>query len=156
MVGRTSPEVVAVFRWVNELGNKWVLAPAVLLLLLGVPAARRRWWLWVGVLLVAPVLEDLTKPLVGRGRPEGTAFGFPSGHVTAAAAFFPLAAYLGGKATRSRKVRLLLWLAAAVGVLSVGIARIMLRAHWPGDALGVAALGLACVALAAWRHERSG
>lgn len=150
-----SPGVVSVFWWINQLGNKWVLIPAALLMLWGVPAARRRWWLWVGVLLLAPALEDLAKLLVGRPRPEGTAMGFPSGHVTAAAAFFSLVAYLGGPVIKTRRARLMLWLVASALVLSVGLARIVLRAHWPADSLGGAALGLACVALAAWWHERA-
>lgn len=150
-----SPGVTALFWWVNQLGNKWVLAPAALLLFWAAPAARRRWWLWAGVLLVAPVLEDLTKPLVGRFRPEGTAFGFPSGHVTAAAAFFLLVAYLGGKTAHRPAVRVLLWSAAGSVIALVGLARVVLRAHWPTDALGGAALGLACVSLAAWYHEAS-
>jgi len=154
MAGWASPGVVAAFWWVNQLGNKWVLGPAVLLFLWAVPLARRRWWLWVGVLVFAPIVEGLAKHLVGRLRPEGEALGFPSGHVTAAAAVFSLAAYLGGKATGSRQIRVALWLAAAALVLLVGIARIFLRAHWPADALGGAALGFGCLALAAWWHER--
>jgi len=155
VMGWASPEVVAVFWWVNQLGNKLVLAPALLLLLGAVPPARRRWWLWAGVVVFAPILEDLAKPLVGRLRPEGMSFGFPSGHVTVAAAFFPMAAYLTGKAVRSRQTRIALWLAAAFLVLLVGIARILLRAHWPADVLGGAALGFACMALAARWNERS-
>ncbi|MBI4610327.1 MAG: phosphatase PAP2 family protein [Candidatus Rokubacteria bacterium] len=154
IVDRASPGIVAVFQWVNQLGNKWVLAPAALVLLLVLRPAHRRWWLWISVLVGAPVLEDLVKPVVGRLRPEGGSLGFPSGHVTAAAAFFFLAAYLGGKAATNRPMRIGLWLAAAVLVGLVGLARIVLRAHWPGDAVGGAALGLACVALAAWWHER--
>ena len=156
MVGWASPGVVAVFWWVNQLGNKWVLAPAALLLLLAVRPGRRRWWLWAAVLVLAPIFEGLIKPLAGRLRPEGVAFGFPSGHVTAAAAFFSLAAYLGGRATGIRPARIAFGSAAAALVLLVGIARILLRGHWPTDVLGGAALGFGCLALAVWWHERSG
>jgi membrane-associated phospholipid phosphatase len=156
MVGWASPGVVAVFWWVNQLPNRWIVGAAFLLLLWRVPPTRRRWWLWLGVVVFAPILEDLAKPVVGRPRPEGVSFGFPSGHVTAAAAFFPMAAYLSGKMVRSRRARIRLWLVAAGLVLLVGIARILLRAHWPTDVLGGAALGLACLALAAWWNERGG
>jgi membrane-associated phospholipid phosphatase len=151
--GWASPAATALFRWINELGNKWALAPAALILLAGLPAARRRWWLWVAALLLAPALEGLAKAAVGRPRPEGPAPGFPSGHVTAAAAFFFLGAYLLGARARAAPARVALWAAAAVLVGLVGIARLVLRAHWPADALGGAALGLACVALAAWWNE---
>jgi undecaprenyl-diphosphatase len=153
VVGWVSPEVVAVFRWINELGSKWVLTPALLLLLWAAPPARRRWWLWVGVMVLAPILEDLAKPLVGRPRPEGMAFGFPSGHVTAAATFFPLAAYLVGRSLDPRRAGAL-WASAFSVVLLVGIARLVLRAHWPADVLGGAAVGLAVASAAIWWNER--
>jgi undecaprenyl-diphosphatase len=156
MLGWASPGVVRVFRWVNEFPSRWVIGPGTLLLLWALLPARRRWWLWIGVIVLAPLFEDLAKLAVGRPRPEGTGLGFPSGHVTAAAAFFPMAAYLVGKAVKNQPGRIGLWLVAAALVLSVGIARIMLRAHWPADALGGAALGFACMAFAAWWNERNG
>ena len=157
-MGWASPAVVSVFHGINYLGDKRVVLPATLLLLWVAPAeARRRWWLWAGVMVAAPLLEGAGKEIIGRSRPEGNAFGFPSGHATAAAAFFFLAAYLLGKRLDRASARvILLWVLAAVLVALVAVARIVLRAHWPGDALAGTALGLACVSLAAWWHERSG
>src|SRR5262245_60562244 len=67
-------------------GGKWhVLLPAMVLLLLWSPQARRHWWLWIAVLLGSAVIEHTFKLLVGRPRPSGFALGFPSGHATAAA-----------------------------------------------------------------------
>lgn len=151
-----SPGVVTIFWWINWLGSKWILLPATLLLLwAGPPETRRRWWLWVGVMIAAPILEWLGKGLIGRPRPLGVGLGFPSGHATAASAYFFLAAYLVGKRLDRPGARvILLWVLAAILVVLVGIARIVLQAHWPGDALGGTALGLACVSLAAWQHER--
>jgi membrane-associated phospholipid phosphatase len=40
-------------------------------------------------------------------------------------------------------------LAALVGALLVAVARVMLRAHWPSDALAGVALGLALASVAA-------
>ena len=156
VLGWSSPGVVFVFRWVNEFPSRWVIGPGTLLLLWVVLPARRRWWLWIGVIVLAPLLEDLAKLAVGRPRPEGKGFGFPSGHVTAAASFFPMAAYLVGKAVMNRRGRIGLWLVAAALVLLVGIARMVLRAHWPVDVLGGAALGFVCSAFAAWWNERNG
>ena len=156
-MGWASPAVVFIFQGINYLGDKRVLLPATLLLLWGAPAdARRRWWLWAGVMVAAPILEGVGKEIIGRLRPMGNAFGFPSGHATAASAFFFLAAYLIGKRLDGSGARAtLLWIAAATLIALVAVARIVLRAHWPGDTLGGAALGLACVSLAAWYHERS-
>lgn len=157
VVGWASPTVISIFQALNYLGDKRILLPATLLLLWSAPAdARRRWWLWAGVMVAAPVLEGLGKEVIGRLRPMGNAYGFPSGHATAASAFFFLAAYLIGKRLDRSGARVaLLWIGAATLIALVAVARIVLRAHWPGDTLGGAALGLACVSLAAWYHERS-
>ncbi len=158
VVGWASPAVISVFQGINYLGDKRVVLPATLLLLWVTPAgARRRWWLWAAVMVAAPLLEGVGKEIIGRPRPEGNTFGFPSGHATAASAFFFLAAYLLGKRLeRSGAGVILLWVLAAVLVALVALARIVLRAHWPGDTLAGAALGLACVSLAAWWHEGNG
>lgn len=154
VTGWASPGVTTIFRWLNELGSKWVLGPALFLLLWAVPPARKRWWLWVGAMVLAPILESLAKSLVGRPRPEGMAFGFPSGHVTAAATFFPIVAYLAGKSLDTRRARAL-WAGAFLLVLLVGIARLVLSAHWPADVIGGAALGLAVASAAIWLNERT-
>ena len=158
ILGWASPAVISVFQGINYLGDKRVVLPATLLLLWVTPAgARRRWWLWAAVMVAAPLLEGVGKEIIGRPRPVENAFGFPSGHATAASAFFFLAAYLLGKRLDGSGARvILLWVLAAVLVALVALARIVLRAHWPGDTLAGAALGLACVSLAAWWHERSG
>lgn len=157
IVGWASPDVVSIFRGINYLGDKLVLLPATLLLFWIAPAeTRRRWWLWAGVMVSAPILEVLGKGIIGRPRPAGHSLGFPSGHVTAASAYFFLAAYLVGKRLTDPGWRvIILWVAAGITVILVGVARIVLQAHWPGDALGGITLGLACVTLAAWWHERS-
>lgn len=155
VVGWASPEVVSAAWWVTQLGNKLFLIPATLLLLWAAPHARSRWWLWMGVMVAAPAMEWLLKELVGRPRPVGHSLGFPSGHATAAAAFFFLAAYLlGPRFGNPRSRAIVLWILAGVIVILVALSRIALRAHWPGDTLGGIALGLACVSLAAWWHER--
>lgn len=155
-IGReTSPATVAVFRWFNAFGNGWVLVPVALLLLLALPHVFRiRWWLWVTVMLDVALLGQLAKVLVGRPRPRGLSLGFPSGHTAAAAAFCVMVAYLGGKSLGRGAIRRLAWTCAALLVLLVGLARIVLHAHWPLDIAGGATLGLACAASVAWWNER--
>ncbi|MBI4587465.1 MAG: phosphatase PAP2 family protein [Candidatus Rokubacteria bacterium] len=157
IVSSASPLVVSIFHGINYLGDKRVLLPATLFLLWISPAeARRQWWLWAGVMVSAPILEGLAKEIIGRPRPVGNAFGFPSGHVTAASAYFFLAAYLIAKRLNDSGGRVMvLWIAAGITVALVAVARLVLQAHWPADALGGTALGLGCVAFAAWWHERS-
>ncbi|MFQ5521897.1 MAG: phosphatase PAP2 family protein [Candidatus Methylomirabilia bacterium] len=154
-----SPEVVTVFGWINGLGDWRILIPmalfSLLFLFFALPRVLgQRWWLWAGVLISAPILEGITKEIVGRPRPETAALGFPSGHVTAATAFFVMAAYFGEKAFATRPARIVIWILAALPILLVAIARVVLRAHWPLDTVGGVALGLTCAAAAIWWAER--
>ncbi|MFQ5897382.1 MAG: phosphatase PAP2 family protein [Candidatus Methylomirabilia bacterium] len=159
IVGATSPGVVAAFEWINQLGD-WrfllplALLPAVLLIFVLPPTLRQRWWLWAGVMLSVPILEGIAKEIVGRPRPETAALGFPSGHVTAATAFFVMAAHFLEKLFASSQARTVIWILAALPILLVAIARVVLRAHWPLDTLGGFALGLTCAAAAIWWSER--
>jgi undecaprenyl-diphosphatase len=147
VLGFASPVMVAVMRVVTLLGHAWVLAPGTLLLFVVFPEARARWWVWVSLMLVAPAAESTFKYLIGRPRPFDASFGFPSGHATAAAAFFGAVIYLAGSLPpRARgPVRFL----AGLAILLVGLSRVMLRAHWPSDVLGGVALGLFLASAAA-------
>lgn len=143
-----SPTVIGLLRVVNLAGDKLVLAPATLGLFVVFPSARRRWWIWVGLMIAAPTVEGLLKEVIGRPRPEGLGHGFPSGHATAAAAFFGAVLYLAGS-VRPWPVRLALRAGAVTLIVLVGAARVVLRAHWPSDVLAGIALGLALASVAA-------
>jgi undecaprenyl-diphosphatase len=140
VIANTPESFVAVFRWINYAGSWPVLAPAALALL-AFPRVRRRWWVWLAMMITAPLLEGAFKELIARPRPESEAFGFPSGHATAAAAYFGALIYAAGDLPRA--VRRPLRAGAAVMLALVALARVVLRAHWPSDALGGVALGLA-------------
>lgn len=142
-----APPVVGLMRVVNYAGDWRVLLPGTLALVLLSARARARWWVWMGLMVAAPLIEGALKGLVGRVRPEGLAYGFPSGHATAAAAFFGAVIYLAGAlpATACRTVRVF----AIVAIVLVATARVMLRAHWPSDVVGGVALGLALASAAA-------
>jgi membrane-associated phospholipid phosphatase len=147
LLGWATPAVIGLMRIVNYGGDWRVLFPATLLLLVLFRRARERWWLWIVLMIAAPAAEGLLKIAIGRARPESVAFGFPSGHATAAAAFFGAVLYLAGSlppASR-RAVRAL----AVACIVLVGLARIILRAHWPSDVLGGITLGLGLATIAA-------
>ena len=143
----TSPLVLRLMHIVNYAGAWQVLLPGTLLLYAVFDRARERWWVWPALMVTAPLLEQLFKVSIARHRPENASFGFPSGHATAAAAFFGAVMYLAGSLPPlpRRLVRIL----APLIVLLVGVARIMLRAHWPSDVAGGIALGLALASAAA-------
>ncbi len=142
-----SPPVLAAMRVINYAGSWQLLLPASLLLLLVFRRARERWYVWVGLMIVAPATEGILKMLVGRPRPEAASMGFPSGHATAAAAFFGAVFYLAE--SLRPPARRLVRVAALVIIVLVATARVMLRAHWPSDALAGIALGLALASGAA-------
>jgi membrane-associated phospholipid phosphatase len=146
----------AAARWFDY-GGKWVvLVPAMLLLFAWSPTARRHWWLWCAIMPIGGALEQLFKFLVARPRPRGVNWGFPSGHVTAAATFAVLLLYVLSREPASPRVRVSLIVLAAALVGTVGYARIILNAHWPSDVLGGVLLGGGCAAAGAWWDSARG
>lgn len=150
LVASASPVVVAVASWANYGGRWQVLAPLAVLLLGASTEARRRWWLWAPAVISAPLLAEVWKALVARPRPAGHGLGFPSGHAAAAAAFALMIVYWAGRARIPSLWRRVIRGMAVAVMLLVGLARIVLGAHWPGDVLMGFALGIACAAGAAW------
>ena len=152
LLGLATPGLLRALRVVNLAGSWQVLLPGTLLLFVVFPRARPRWWLWVALMVAAPLAEGSLKHLVGRQRPENVSLSFPSGHSTAAAAFFGAVMYLAGSLPPRlcRPLRVL----AGVMIVLVGVARVMLRAHWPSDVLAGFALGLALAALTALLDAR--
>jgi membrane-associated phospholipid phosphatase len=110
------------------------------------PYARAHWWIWAVAWLAAPAAETLFKFAIGRPRPEDLSMGFPSGHATAAAAFFGAVVYLAAPLPVPARHAVRILSAAAIVVVSV--ARVALRAHWPSDAVAGVALGLALASTA--------
>jgi undecaprenyl-diphosphatase len=140
-------------RTINKAGDWRVLLPGMLVLFVVFGHARRTWWVWVALMAAAPIAETLLKAGVARPRPESMSYGFPSGHATAAAAYFGALLFLSERLRPGARwtIRVL----AALMIVLVAVARVMLRAHWPSDVLGGIALGLAlasAAALLAARH----
>jgi membrane-associated phospholipid phosphatase len=152
LVGYGSPRVVQVMRVINYFGNWRLLLPGTILLLVVFPKARARWWVWIALMIAAPAAEGLLKILIGRARPEEASMGFPSGHATAAAAFFGAVIYLA--AALPPRPRVLVRAASVLLIVLVCFARIILRAHWPVDTLAGIALGLSLASLASVVADR--
>lgn len=147
-----SPPVLAAMRLANQAGDWRVLLPGTLLLFAVFRGARAQWWIWLALMLAAPALEGLFKEVIGRPRPEGLGFAFPSGHATAAAAYFGAVIHLAAELPPS--ARATLRAVAIVVIALVALARVLLRAHWPADVIGGVALGLALASAAALLASR--
>ncbi len=98
-------------------------------------------------MLAAPAAEGLLKLLIDRARPEEASMGFPSGHATAATAFFGALMYLA--ASLPPPSRIIVRAGSVLLILLVALARVILRAHWPVDALAGIALGSVFASIAA-------
>jgi membrane-associated phospholipid phosphatase len=140
------PKVISVFRVLNIAGDWRGLVPGTLLLFVVFPRARPRWWLWAALMIVAPITEWTLKQVFMRPRPESLSFSFPSGHSTAAAAYFGAVIYLCGSLPPRWRNLVRVW--AALMIVLVGLARVILRAHWPSDVMAGFALGLALASIA--------
>jgi membrane-associated phospholipid phosphatase len=147
MLSRASPTMLMFVRVVNMAGEWQLLLPGTVVLFIAFPETRKRWPIWLALMVAAAIAPDLLKHLVERPRPRGHAYGFPSGHATAAAAYFGAVIYLA--ASLRPPVRRLVRVAAIVMIVLVAIARIMLHAHWPSDTVGGIAFGLALASGAA-------
>ena len=161
LIHHDSPQLNALFTWVNELGDKELLVPLAALLVLAMPVKlQSRLWLLLGVLVVSWGFQELTQVLVGRPSPLGEGDGFPSGRATAASAFYVFGAYLIQQRLERRATKIAVWLLGIAFVLVVCLSQLIVHAHWPLDAMGGAMLGLTCAAAGAWwsdvhRHTRA-
>ena len=134
----------------THVGSRSALVVGVLaVLVVGV----RRDWVRAAACAVAPVVavlivQDLAKPLVGRHLGLSGASSYPSGTVAAVAALATAAVLVA-----PRVVRPVVAVAALVAVAGTGAAVIVLRWHYPTDALGGLGVGVGAVlALDALAH----
>jgi len=137
--------------------------------LLAIWFLAKRWWARAFLIVMTPlgafVLERIVKEIVDRPRPAvhalvgATGSSFPSGHATLAAAFYFVVALLLARATRSWRLKVIVWTIAISFVGAIGFSRLYLRVHWLTDVLGGFALGtlwaiVVASGLRAWRRAR--
>jgi membrane-associated phospholipid phosphatase len=152
------PAFDRLMQFVTRLGSGWVLLPVT-----GVVCAALTVWhrrlaiIFVVTAISAVALEAAAKGLVGRGRPNTYAWGYPSAHVFGLVAFLGMAVYalwaLGVTTRRCAGVGV----AAALIVTAVAISRLWVNAHWLSDVVGGVVGGTALVltiAIAIDAHAR--
>jgi undecaprenyl-diphosphatase len=136
------------------------LAAAVLLCL--ILLATRQWrtlGLAIGTLLGTALANTALKAFFARSRPDVlleplNSFSFPSGHSSAAFAFFLLLGVLAGRGQPAR-MRLTWLLLASLPAAAIAGSRIYLGVHWPSDIIAGAVLAASfcalSLALVEWR-----
>ncbi|HBX56405.1 bifunctional DedA family/phosphatase PAP2 family protein [Pseudomonas sp. UBA2684] len=130
------------------------LAAGVLLCLLLLVARQWRAAMFAGSALLGTALANgALKALFARHRPEVlleplSSFSFPSGHSSAAFAFFLVLGVLAGRGQPAR-LRLTWLLLAALPALAIALSRVYLGVHWPSDIIAGALLagGLCALSL---------
>lgn len=132
---------------------------ALLCLLLLVLRQWRALGFAIGALLGTALANGLLKALFARARPEVLleplpSFSFPSGHSSAAFAFFLCLGVLAGR-DQPPRLRLTWILLACLPATLIALSRVYLGVHWPSDVLGgallAAALCGASLAMLQWR-----
>jgi membrane-associated phospholipid phosphatase len=109
-------------------------------------AGRRHEAIVVALMLIAITAgSEGVKQLVARPRPEGTdpnipgvVYSFPSGHVLEALTIFGIIAIHVVRSRAPSWLAALVVIAVIVDAFLVGLARVVLNAHWPSDAIASA------------------
>lgn len=128
------------------------LAAGVLLVLLLFVARRWQAALFVGGgLLLASTATTVLKNLLARSRPDVLlqpleTYSLPSGHSSAAFAFFLALGILAGRGSAAR-TRLTWLLVACLPALAIALSRVYLGVHWPSDIIAGALVAATSCAL---------
>ena len=134
------PEVIPVFTWVTALGVAKVVAPLVLIAVVGTWLAKGRWL--AASLLVSTVgtvaFSGLGKLAFQRPRPLEAvllehSYSFPSGHASIAVGFYGFLGYLLMRASPDLRARVNLLLLTLLVILLIGLSRIVLGVHYLSD-----------------------
>ncbi|MBU0809450.1 MAG: bifunctional DedA family/phosphatase PAP2 family protein [Gammaproteobacteria bacterium] len=135
---------------ITRLGDLTTQLAAALLLCLALLVTRqwRTLCLAIGTLLGTALANSALKTLFARSRPDVlleplSSFSFPSGHSSAAFAFFLLLGVLAGRGQPPR-MRLAWLLLASFPAAAIAGSRVYLGVHWPSDIIAGAILA-ACI-----------
>jgi len=139
-----SPALTTTMRGISFLGSTLFLTAATILVIAWF--ALRKWGreakLFSITMIGASVLNTTLKLAFKRPRPipffdltPPETYSFPSGHSLASCCFFAgLAAIISGR-IKSRRARMIIWIAASIMFLLIGLSRIYLGVHYTTDVI---------------------
>ncbi len=140
----------AFFTFMTEFGSKIGIGSGTLILLAFLWFKKKNYVAMAMVVLAVAGGDQLNKAIksfVGRERPfidasvDAVGHSFPSGHAMVGFIFYVVVAYFTTMYLKSTKWKLVVWIWAAFMILTVGISRIVLSAHYPSDVFAGYAIG---------------
>lgn len=150
-------KIMKVITWLGNTSFTFTIALVITLVGLKLKKNSRLIIMMLVALIGASLFNGLLKDIFALSRPgidvliSATGYSFPSGHAMTAAAFYGMLAYWLGNSLKSRPLRYLAAAFFGLLILAIGISRVYLGVHYPGDVLaGFAAGGLwliVCIAL---------
>src|SRR5215475_1399786 len=139
---------------ISLLGQASALIPLIVVASVVLWRDRRRWAIALPAIMAGTgAFQLMAKWAVDRPRPNGTPWGFPSGHTITVAVFCGLVAYVVCTSSTRQRWR---WPSCALGagtVLAVAFSRLYLDMHWLSDVGGGLAVGAAYLPVAIWLVE---
>lgn len=141
----------AMMNW-SALGSGHVVTLIVIIASLALFLSKRprHALLVIGCTIGTSIIVNSLKAIFERARPsivehidQVTGFSFPSGHTTTATGFYATLGILVAAAVHERRVKIFVYVIAAVLPLLVGFTRVFLGVHYPTDVLGGWCVGLA-------------
>jgi undecaprenyl-diphosphatase len=137
-----SPALTRVMFEISFMGSSGLIASALLAFALFRHFQWRGAAIWLVVTLAGALVLDLAlKSAFHRLRPVPFfgpiphTYSFPSGHALFSFCFYGVLAGLLAGRVQSMTARVLIWLAAALLVLAIGLSRIYLGVHYPSDVI---------------------
>ncbi len=139
-----TPPLTTAMRGISFLGSTLFLTFATIVVV--IMFALRKWGreakLFVITMIGGGTLNTTLKLAFARPRPvpffnltAPETYSFPSGHSLASCCFFAgLAAILSGR-VKSRRTRIIIWIAASIMFLLIGLSRIYLGVHYTTDVI---------------------
>lgn len=163
-----TPVAVDLSRWLSTIGDTGNSTIAVVVTVIVLLVARRRWLaLMVAVVgALAPLIANLIKPIVDRPRPVWAVPietidqpSFPSGHATGGIAVWMLCGIAIGSLLSDSALGAVVALPFILLGFAIGFSRLVLGVHWPSDMVAgwAVAVCVTCIAGALFiaRSERT-
>lgn len=161
----SSPQTLALFRWITHWGEWKFLFPALLCICVFL-LFLKRWKASLLLFLVNTIgmrLNAALKVFFGRERPEPfdpsvlpPSLAYPSGHAFGALVFFFLVFYTARVLWPNHPFRKPVLFTTLALILSIGLSRVGLGVHWGTDVVGGYLEGAFWIALTLWIGKKGG